>query len=153
MMLCASYFSFSQSRLIFVAVKGINPWNLLNLFAALLCMLNIAVCSILFILNKTLNREKKDEDSSWEQLLTDSSRIWSSQEEGEQEDNIHKKFLDNLLSCMPLIANFTTRGFHENCLINGKSASVCREIVFLKTSRFVWVCAVIWLFNFWWWYS
>lgn len=38
---------------------------------------------------------------------------------------------------MPLIANFTTRGFHENCLINEKSASVCREIVFLKTSRFV----------------
>lgn len=52
-------------------------------------------------------------------------------------DNIHKNFLDNLLSCMPLIANFTTRGFHENCLINEKSASVCREIVFLKTSRFV----------------
>lgn len=94
---------------------------------------------ILFILNKLLNRKKKDdEDSSWEQLLTDSSsRIWSSQEEGEQEDNIHKNFLDNLLSCMPLIANFTTRGFHENCLINGKSASVCKEIVFLKTSRFV----------------
>lgn len=43
---------------------------------------------------------------------------------------------------MPLIANFTTRGFHENCLINEKSASVCREIVFLKTSRFVRVCAV-----------
>lgn len=65
MMLCASYFPLSQSRLIFLASTGINPGNLLYLTTALLSIiLNITVFSILFILNKTLNRKKKDEDSS-----------------------------------------------------------------------------------------
>lgn len=51
---CASYFSLSQSRMIFLALTGINPGNI-KILTMLSIILNITVFSILFILNKTLN--------------------------------------------------------------------------------------------------